>query len=154
MLNQASIDKVGKSGFSSSFCKPLYDSYCFSRIPATIEYLLTGKKLLTLPKDCLQVQDHPYDMVVLFFIDGFGWTFFEKYQDKYPFLFRFVKEGIVSKITSQFPSTTAAHVTTINSGEEVGQTGVYEWFYYEPIVDRMIAPLLFSYAGDKALGSL
>ena len=154
MLNQASIDKVGKSAFSISFCKPLYDSYCFSRIPATIEHLLTGKKLPTLPKDCLHVQDDPYDMVVLFFIDAFGWTFFEKYQDKYPFLSRFIKEGIASKITSQFPSTTAAHVTTINSGEEVGQTGVYEWFYYEPIVDRMIAPLLFSYAGDKALGSL
>jgi predicted AlkP superfamily pyrophosphatase or phosphodiesterase len=154
MLNLASIDKVSKSGFSSSFCKPLYDSYCFSRIPATIEHLLTGKKLPMLPKDCLQVQDDPYDMVVLFFIDAFGWTFFEKYQDKYPFLSRFVKEGIASKITSQFPSTTAAHVTTINSGDEVGQTGVYEWFYYEPVVDRMIAPLLFSYAGDKALGSL
>jgi len=154
MLNETSIAKVAKSTFSSSFCKPLYGSYCFSRIPATVEHLLTGKKLSTLPKDCFVMEDKPYDMVVLFLIDAFGWTFFEKNLDKYPFLSRFVKEGIASKITSQFPSTTAAHVTTIHSGEEVGQTGIYEWFYYEPKVDRMIAPLLFSLAGDKVVGSL
>lgn len=154
MLNQASIDKVGKSSFSSSFCKPLYGSYCFSRIPATVEHLLTGKKLSSLPKDCFVMENEPYDMVVLFLIDGFGWTFFEKNMEKYPFLSRFIKEGIVSKITSQFPSTTAAHVTTIHTGEEVGQTGIYEWFYYEPKIDRMISPLLFSLAGDRTIGSL
>lgn len=154
MWNQSSIDKVQKSNFSKSFCRPLYESYCFSRINATIEHLLTGKRLPTLPKDSFEMPGDTYDMVVLFLIDGFGWTFFEKYYDKYPFLSRFVNEGIASKITSQFPSTTAAHVTTINTGEEVGQTGVYEWFYYEPKVDRMIAPLLFSMAGDKALGTL
>lgn len=154
MWNQLSIDKTQKSGFSKQFCKPLYGSYCFSRITATIEHLLTGKKLPTLPKDCFAMDDKPYDMVVLLLIDGFGWTFFEKCYEKYPFLSRFVNEGIASKITSQFPSTTAAHITTINTGEEVGQTGVYEWFHYEPKVDRMIAPLLFSMAGDKALGTL
>jgi predicted AlkP superfamily pyrophosphatase or phosphodiesterase len=31
----------------------------------------------------------------------------------------------------------------------VGQSGVYEWFYYEPQLDTMIAPLLFSYSGVK-----
>jgi predicted AlkP superfamily pyrophosphatase or phosphodiesterase len=82
------------------------------------------------------------------FADAFGWRFFEQYQQRSPFLRRVAEQGLVSKLTSQFPSTTAAHVTTIHTGLPVGESGVYEWYYYEPLLDSMIAPLLFSYAGD------
>jgi predicted AlkP superfamily pyrophosphatase or phosphodiesterase len=85
---------------------------------------------------------------VLFLVDGFGWRFFEKFQEM-PFLKRLTIHGKVEKLTSQFPSTTAAHLTTIHTGLPVGNSGVFEWFYYEPLLDRVIAPLLFSYAGDQ-----
>ena len=152
MKNQHSIQAVDKSNFEQGFCKPLYDSYCFSRIPATILRLLTGKETGGLPGDV--DSGEVYDVVLLFFLDGFGWRFFEKYASSYPVLQRFLKQGIASKITSQFPSTTAPHVTCMSSNLSVGQSGIYEWFYYEPKVDAMIAPLLFSYAGDKKIGSL
>jgi predicted AlkP superfamily pyrophosphatase or phosphodiesterase len=147
MINQKSLEAVKNSSFSKDFCKPLYDSYCFSRIPGTVKKLLTGSGVDSLPNDT--VKNAEYDNVILLFVDGFGWHFLEKYQEKYPFLQHFIKEGIATKLTSQFPSTTAPHVTCINTGQAVGQSGVYEWFYYEPQVDRMIAPLLFSFAGDK-----
>ena len=122
----------------SGFVKPNYDASGFAGIPARIrEHCASGK----------------YDAVVLFLVDGFGWRFFEKFQEL-PFLKRLTKSGTVEKLTSQFPSTTAAHVTTIHTGLPVGQSGVYEWFYYEPQVDRIIAPLLFSYAGDDARDTL
>jgi predicted AlkP superfamily pyrophosphatase or phosphodiesterase len=122
----------------SGFIKPRYDSGGFAGIPARIhEYCTVGK----------------YDAVVLFLVDGFGWRFFEKFQDA-PFLKRLTSNGTVEKLTSQFPSTTAAHVTTIHTGLPVGQSGVYEWFYYEPQLDRIIAPLLFSYAGDDVRDTL
>ncbi len=153
MLNERSLSAIEKSVFSVKFRKPLYDSYCFSRVPATVELLLTGEASSPLPLDTIG-EKVTYDVVVLFFIDGFGWEFFEKYASQYPFLSRFLQEGIASKMTSQFPSTTAAHVTTMNTALEVGQTGVYEWFYYEPLVDRMITPLLYSYAGDHKADTL
>jgi predicted AlkP superfamily pyrophosphatase or phosphodiesterase len=151
MINEKSLEAVKAAGWSSEFCKPLYESYCFSRIPGTILNLF-GKKSAGLPQDCW-VKD-VYHSVVLFVVDGFGWQLLEKYHAKYPFLSRFFRQGIVSKLTSQFPSTTAAHITTLCSGSEVGQTGIYEWFYYEPQLDRVIAPLLYSYAGDKKCGTL
>ncbi len=153
MLNNKSIQTTDASTFSTNFRKPLYNSYCFSNIPGTIESLLTGQTALNqLPDDT--VTGKSYDKVVLFFIDAFGWRFFERYQNKYPALKRFLEKGMVSKITSQFPSTTAAHVTTIHTGKPVGESGVFEWYYYEPKLDAIIAPLLFSFAGDKDRNTL
>jgi len=71
----------------------------------------------------------------------------ERHAD-HPFLKRVAADGVLAKLTSQFPSTTSAHMTTLHTGVPVGESGIYEWFQYEPALDRLIAPLLFSYAGD------
>ena len=150
MINQASIQAVNAAGWSERFRRPLYDSYSFARIPATIHGLLTGTAGDDgLPTDTLGSLSGEYDTVILLFVDAFGWRFVQQYSEEYPFLRRFAGEGVISKLTSQFPSTTAAHVTTMQTGLPVGQHGVYEWYYYEPVLDGLIAPLLFSFAGDK-----
>jgi predicted AlkP superfamily pyrophosphatase or phosphodiesterase len=153
MINEASIHAVERAGIGEGFVRPLYDSYSFSRIPATIFDLFSGHSSKdALPRDT--IVSGAFDTVVLILLDGFGWRFFERYVDDFPFLQAFVNDGIVSKITSQFPSTTAAHVTCIHTGQNVGASGVYEWFYYEPSLDRMISPLLGSFAGDKEIDTL
>lgn len=154
MINQKSIDAVKNSSFSKEFCRPLYDSYCFSNLSGTILELLTGESTSSLPLDTVGGERQIYDSVVLLFLDGFGWAFFEKYASKFPFLSRFIDVGVANKITSLFPSTTAAHVTSINTGLESGQSGIYEWFIYEPRLSRIIAPLPYSYAGDHLSGTL
>ena len=116
---------------NSGFIRPRYDEGGFASIPERVKAAFGSGK---------------YDAVVLFLVDGFGWRFFERFQDS-PFLKRLAKHGRIEKLISQFPSTTAAHLTTIHTGWNVGQSGVHEWIYYEPLVDAMIAPLLFSYAG-------
>lgn len=150
-MNNCSIQAVDKNRFGS-FTKPLYDSYCFSRIPHTVKQLLTGKQTESLPQDTFTPGN--YDFVLVLLIDSFGWKYFEKFAPKYPFLQRFINDGIVSKITSQFPSTTTNHVTCMHTGLSVGQSGLYEWFFYEPLVDARICPLHFSYAKDKAFNTL
>jgi Uncharacterized proteins of the AP superfamily len=153
MLNAASLKTVNSARFSQRFIRPCYDSYCFSNLPLAIQFLLARDQQtqpLQLPLDVFGSLPTSYDAVIFFFIDAFGWRFFERNADKYPVLKTFLQHGVVSKLTSQFPSTTAAHVTCIHTGLDVGQSGVYEWNYYEPLVDEMISPLLFSYAGDKS----
>jgi hypothetical protein len=154
MINDKSVHFLKKAQWTPHFNRPLYDTYAFSCIPSTISKLLTGKGEKTLAADAVGGSFEKFDCAILFLIDAFGWKFFKEYSSKYPFLARFAKEGTASKISSEFPSTTAAHITSINTGKEVGETGIYEWFYYEPLVDRMIAPLLFSYAGDYESGTL
>ena len=123
---------------NKDFVKPRYDSGGFASIPNRITDAFASEN---------------YHAVILFLIDGFGWRFFERFQDL-PFLQRIVKHGKVKKLTSQFPSTTAAHLTTIHTGWNVGQSGVHEWYYYEPHLDAIIAPVLYSFAGTKERDTL
>lgn len=116
-----------------AFLKPRYDTGGFAGVPNRIKEAFASGS---------------YDVVVLFLVDGFGWRFFDRFQDA-PFLKRIARNGTIEKLTSQFPSTTAAHLTTIHTGLPVGVSGIYEWFIYEPALDRIIAPLLFSHAGTR-----
>jgi hypothetical protein len=154
MLNSGSVNAVNGAKFSQRFVKPLYDSYCFAALPQTIEFMLSGEGHSALPMDAFGNLPTRYNKVILFFVDAFGWRFFKRYAEKYPFLKTALRSGVVSKMTSQFPSTTAAHVTCIHTGLDVGQSGVYEWNYYEPLVDEVITPLLFAYVGDKERDTL
>ena len=155
MLNHRSIDAVAAAAAGPCEIRPLYDSYCFSRIPWTLQAALTGESnARTLPSDALgPLADRP-DTVVVLFIDAFGWRFFEAFAESTPALARFLRDGTVSKLTALFPSTTSAHVACLHSGQTPGESGIYEWFQYEPAAGEMIAPLLSSRAGDKGRNGL
>lgn len=120
------------------FVKPRYDAGGFADIPNRIQEAFSSNN---------------YDAVVLFLVDGFGWRFLERFQDA-PFIKRIARDGTIEKLMSQFPSTTAAHLTTLHTGLPVGVSGVYEWYVYEPLLDQIIAPLLFSYAGTRERDTL
>jgi hypothetical protein len=151
MLNDRARLAVEKPDDSRSgrIHRPLYDSYCFAHLPATLEFLLTGSSDRTpLPTDTFEAVAGPWDDVVLLFVDAFGWRLFQRFAERYALLQRFLDEGIVSPLTSMFPSTTAAHMTTLHTGLLPGESGIYEWYIYEPLVDAVITPLRFCYAGE------
>ena len=123
---------------------------CFDALPGTIEALLTGVAHgASLPLAPFGLPERA-DRVALVYLDAFGWRFLERHHGHR--LFR--RAGAVERLTSQFPSTTAAHVTTVHTGLPVAEHGVYEWFVLEPTLDRLIAPLLFAFAGDSERGTL
>ncbi len=136
-----------------AFIKPTYDGLNFTAIPRSIAGLL-GHGSVALAPETLAGLPNSYRTVVLILVDGFGWRFFEEYADDYPALRRFLDHGAATKATSQFPSTTAAHITCLHTGLETGQSGIYEWNLYEPALDAVITPMLFSYAGTKSAEQL
>lgn len=154
MINERSIKHVNASLYRNIFRKPLYGSYCFSNIAPSVKKILTGRSNASLPDDAFGNLPQSYDNAILFYIDGVGWKTFERLSRNIPFLKRTRDNGVISKITSQFPSTTTAHVTSIHTGEDVGKSGFYEWFYYEPHIDAIYSPLLYSYAQKSERGSL
>lgn len=158
MINENSIHAVNAARFhgrgGEHFTAPLYHSYCFSNLPGAFKHALGLESRTRLPDDVLGGLPTQYDKVIFLYIDAFGWNAFERARDNSPFLQRFVTEGVVSKLTSQFPSTTTAHVTTLYNDAPVGMHGVYEWFYYEPLLDRVICPLMYAFAGDEQPGTL
>lgn len=154
MLNEESIRCVSaaKPENGEPFRLPLYGSYCFSRLPATIELLFDAEspaRTRALPVAALQGFDGPMQCVILVLLDGFGWKHFDRHVHRQAFLTRFLESGVVSKLTSQFPSTTANHFTTLCTGLALGHHGVPDAVYYHPTADCIINPLLFAFAGES-----
>ncbi|NKB67460.1 MAG: alkaline phosphatase family protein [Candidatus Latescibacteria bacterium] len=138
----------------ASFIPPRHGERCFADLPATIKFALTGQGTTTLAPELVAAGPAPCQTVILFFIDAFGWRFFAPRAQRYPFLADIARRGQVATLTSQFPSTTAAHVTCIHTGQPVGQSGIFEWQYYEPGLDAMVAPLPYAPAGSRHADSL
>jgi hypothetical protein len=112
----------------------------FAALPGTVARLLGagagGIALTGLPDRA--------ERVVLVLLDAFGWRFFTRHGD-HPLLRRV---DALARLTSQFPSTTTAHITTLHTGLPVGEHGLYEWNVYDAGLDALITPMLFSFAGD------
>src|SRR4051795_12942538 len=147
-LDAASVAAVDGAQRTGGGVLPLATGYTFAALPATIERLLVGAAEEGLPRAALGDAPQRVDRVVLVLLDAFGWRFFDRYADDHPLLRRFLADGTVAKLTSQFPSTTVAHVTTLHTGRPVTEHGLYEWNLYDPGLNALVTPLLFSFAGD------
>jgi len=123
-----------------------FGAYSLSSIPGTILSALTpATPERMLPDDVLGGLSNKYDKVVLFVVDGLGLGHFKGLMSRSPFLQELSRGGSFRQLGTQFPSTTACNVTTLNTGAGVAQHGIFEWFYYEPEAGEIIAPLLYSY---------
>jgi len=133
----------------NNYLQPNYGRGSFADLPHLIQSCLTDQPAPTglagIPGALLQ----KYDTVVVLLADAFGWQQVEPRLGQHALFQRIADQGVITQWTSQFPSTTAAHITCIHSGLTPGQSGVFEWEYYDPAADATITPLLFSYGGTR-----
>lgn len=154
-----SIQKEIEKQRRGEFIYPRYEDYCFSNIPSAILYLLGLRKTSPLSGIVNKAGVTPVNSnkIVLFLVDGFGYKQWLKYSRKIDFLNRFTENGVVAPITTVFPSTTAAALTTIHSGLTPQEHGLPEWWVYFDELDKIIKTLPFTPIeekdGDKLLDS-
>ena len=152
MLNEEAIRAVANQRIDEHLARPLYEGYGFAALPSLIRSLFGGPPS-SLPRAAVgPAEDRK--TVVLFLLDGFGWSFWSRFANELPFLRRMQADGVVSPLTAQFPSSTAPHVTTIHTGLPVGSSGVFEWVYFEPDLDALFFPLLGAQLTDSGTASV
>jgi hypothetical protein len=126
---------------------PEYGSYCTSGIPSSIMQHFGVKPVgMPLPHDALG-ETKGIENVVLLILDGFGMSAWRRQQSG-GFVKTMATRGTVRPITTVFPSTTAAALTTFNTGLTPQEHGLHEWFLYIKNLDSVIATLPFSFARD------
>jgi hypothetical protein len=141
-------------GLSYPGVRPAYGYRSFAEVPFLIRRVLTGQPSRLLARLLPNVSPGAFSKVIFILADSLGWSFFRRFADHHPALQHFLRRGGVLRTTAQFPSTTSAHVTTIGTGQVVARHGVFEWQYYEPVLDAVIVPLMFSFAGDRNRNTL
>jgi hypothetical protein len=146
MINEHTLSRFEALG--GGLVKPIYADYSFGNIPNTIEYLLTGNRHgPLLPPDCFGGAYPAPKKVVTFFVDSFGWQFWQQYHERYASTSRVVRHGTLTPISTLFPSTTAASVSTMNFGVLPAAHALYEWNIYIPAYGEVIQSLAFTPLG-------
>jgi Type I phosphodiesterase / nucleotide pyrophosphatase len=147
MINDHTLARFAPLG--GGLVAPLHD-YSFGRLSATLHKLLTGEEIApTLPVDCFGGSWPAPRKVVLFFIDSFGWQFWQRWAERSRIMRGVVDNGILTPISALFPSTTSASVTTLNLGCLPAEHAVYEWNMYVPAYGETIKSLPFTTLGNR-----
>lgn len=133
--------------------RPDYNGYCLSNVPSTILSIL-GAKVTgpTLPRDALgELDTSGIENVILLLCDGFGYNEWKRQSGK-GFIGAVSKKGSLRSITTVFPSTTAAALTTVSTGLTPQEHGLPEWFVYMEELGEVIVTLPFTRVRDTWRG--
>ena len=137
MINGTPLTRFEPLG--GGLLRPIYADYSFGNLANTIEYLFTGAgRGPRLPADCFGGSYPRPHKLVLFFVDSFGWQFWCQYRHRFRTLSQVADHGTLTPISSLFPSTTAASVSTLNLGVLPAEHALYEWNIYIPAYDEVI----------------
>jgi hypothetical protein len=129
MLNEAIADDLRTDELAPGFIRPAWDDYCFANVPDTVLALLGNEAEVVRPLPEQVFEDVATDIehVVLVFVDGFGWNHFQRVRDDHSFLTRLAERATVTPLTSNYPSATAAAVSTIHTGRQPVEHGILGW---------------------------
>ncbi len=137
---------------------PFYDKFCLSNIPATILDLfsLSAQRSLLpfFPEKYRKLAGTKHLKVVLLVIDAFGYYAWLQAAKEKSFYRTITKKGTLLPLTSVFPSTTTAGITSLQIGLTPQEHAFFEWHLYLRELDEVILSLPFSPIKPKAQDKL
>ena len=135
------------------FIKPAYDDYCLSSVPQTIlSYFGAKTRRPQLPGDLVGFRGA--DKVVLVVADGLGYYDAVEGAREPGLLKTAASKRSLLPLTTVFPSTTAAALTTLSTGLTPQEHCVPEWFVYLREVGSVVATIPFSVVGQQGRDGL
>lgn len=139
------IEQVVGRFSSGSTLRPLYNGYSLVNVPNTVIKILN--KNSDAPGPILDnaimknIETGSIKKVIMILIDGLGYEMFLDSYRNSEFFSRFVEDGMVTPLTSGFPSTTTASITTVNTGLTPQEHALPEWTLYFREIDKIIKPM-------------
>ena len=150
MTNVTDVENYLKSKEKNGFLYPQYNGYSLYNVIPTIFNLLEIKNTKTPLSLDLEKYKNKKNKIVFFLVDGLGFNQYKKLLNKIDFLKTLSAKGLVYPITSGFPSTTSASLTTIATGLTPQEHGLFEWNLYMEELGEIIQTLPFSSLGKTA----
>lgn len=123
---------------------PAYRDRSFADTPESALSLLSAEFPQNIPDDAFgDLVDGDIENVVLLVVDGFGLDQWTRLREELPLLDDFETDGIVTPLTSTYPSETAAAITTLHTGLLPAEHGLLGWHQYLDSIDESIQTLPF-----------
>lgn len=144
MLHPEILEEIYQERKVNDFVYPFYEKYSIAEIAPSIQRLLgITPTRTTFPSSFFSGFSGSYEKIITCIVDGLGYDHFEHYHTKLAFFHDLASKGEVFPITSVFPSTTPAALTTIHTGRPAQEDGLPEWTVYFQEFDCIIEPILF-----------
>lgn len=152
MIRWEAINHLLHSQSRNNLVYPSYDGYGIANLgPAILEKYGVPTSLgtrLGYPLDTSR------KITLLFIVDGLGFDHFLRYHPLNPFLKSLAQHGQIVPLTSVFPSTTAAALTTLHTGLSPASHAIPEWNVYFEELHTVIQTLPFSTTDNPERDSL
>jgi hypothetical protein len=132
------LEEIKKKRQDGSFIYPDYGRYSIAEIPQTVlSFFGVPTQRKTLQFDALKEASAGRNNLLFFFIDGYSYDHYIEFEKELPFFGTLGDSAHVYPLTSVFPSTTAAALTTLQTGLTPQEHGLPEWTVYLEELDRI-----------------
>ncbi|MCK6545212.1 alkaline phosphatase family protein [Myxococcota bacterium] len=143
MLHEKMLERLRRDHRRDGFTHPAYGAHSIAELVPTVQALLGVEPgRATFPAEVSE-RWRGVKRVVVLVVDGLAWSHLAKYHARGPAFERIVQRGDVHPITSVFPSTTPAALTTLHSGLTPQEHGLPEWTVFFEEIDAIIETLPF-----------